>query len=101
MGLLQTSVYVGISAGPVLGGLIAQAVGIRGTFFVAGAMLAIAGGFVWQFGHEHFSPPSITNRPGFIETVGIGRRSPILLPRMGTLLLRRLSSAIGFPILPT
>src|SRR5207237_6267813 len=45
MGLLQTSVYVGISAGPVLGGLIAQAVGIRGTFFVAGAMLAVAGIF--------------------------------------------------------
>src|SRR5205823_12705945 len=42
MGLLQTSVYVGISAGPVLGGLSAHAVGIRGTVFVAGAMLALA-----------------------------------------------------------
>jgi len=100
MGLLQTSVYVGISAGPVLGGLIAQAVGIRGTFFVAGAMLAIAGVFVWQFVHEHFSPPSITKRPGFIETVGIGLRSPILMPLMVTLLLVQLSSAIVFPILP-
>src|SRR5438132_267032 len=54
MGVLQTSVYVGISAGPVLGGLVAQAVGIRGTFFVAGAMLAIAGIFVWQFVHGQF-----------------------------------------------
>jgi DHA1 family multidrug resistance protein-like MFS transporter len=100
MGLLQTSVYVGISAGPVLGGLVAQAVGIRGTFFVAGAMLAIAGIFVWQFVHEHFSPPSAVKRPGFIETVRIGLRSPILMPLMVTLLLVQLSSAIVFPILP-
>jgi DHA1 family multidrug resistance protein-like MFS transporter len=100
MGLLQTSVYVGISAGPVLGGLIAQAVGIRGTFFVAGAMLAIAGIFVWQFVHEHFTPPSTTRRPGFFKTVRIGLRSPILMPLMVTLLLVQLSSAIVFPILP-
>ena len=100
MGLLQTSVYVGISAGPVLGGLIAQAVGIRGTFFVAGAMLAIAGIFVWQFVHEHFTPPSMTKRPGFLKSVGIGLRSPILMPLMVTLLLVQLSSAIVFPILP-
>src|SRR5436309_14214209 len=43
MGQLQTSVYAGISAGPVLGGVLAQVVGIRGTFFVAGAMLVMAG----------------------------------------------------------
>ena len=100
MGLLQTSVYVGISAGPVLGGLIAQAVGIRGTFFVAGAMLAVAGIFVWQFVHEHFTPPSMTKRPGFFQTVGIGLRSPILMPLMVTLLLVQLSTAIVFPMLP-
>src|SRR5437588_3895929 len=67
MGQLQTSVYVGIAAGPVMGGVIAQVIGIRGTFFVAGAMLAAGGIFVWQFVHEHFSPPSIVKRPGFIE----------------------------------
>src|ERR1700716_2302891 len=100
MGLLQTSFYVGISAGPVLGGLIAQAVGIRGTFFVAGAMLAIAGIFVWQFVHEHFTPPSTIKRPGFFKTVGIGLRSPVLMPLMVTLFLVQLSSAIVFPILP-
>src|SRR5438445_8911266 len=76
MGLLQTSVYVGISAGPVLGGLIAQAVGIRGTFFVDGAMLAIAGVFVWHFVHEHFSPPSLETRTGIIDTSSIRTRSP-------------------------
>jgi MFS transporter, DHA1 family, multidrug resistance protein len=100
MGLLQTSVYVGISAGPVLGGVIAQAVGIRATFFVAGAMLAAAGIFVWQFVHEHFTPPTLTRSPGFFESVGIGLRSRTLMPLMVTLLLVQLSTAIVFPILP-
>ena len=100
MGQLQTSVYVGIAAGPVLGGLIAQAVGIRGTFFVAGAMLIAAGLLVWQFVHEHFTPPSLTKRPGFFATLGIGLRSRTLLPLMVTLLVVQLSTAIVLPILP-
>src|SRR2546423_9861913 len=100
MGLLQTSVYVGISAGPVMGGVIAQAVGIRATFFVAGAMLAAAGLIVWQFVHEHFTPPTLTRRPGFVEGLGIGLRSKSLMALMVTLLLVQLSSAIVFPILP-
>ena len=100
MGLLQTSVYVGISAGPVMGGVIAQAVGIRATFFVAGAMLAAAGLIVWQFVHEHFTPPTLSRRPGFVESLGIGLRSKSLMALMVTLLLVQLSSAIVFPILP-
>ncbi len=100
MGQLQTSVYVGIAAGPVMGGVIAQAVGIRGTFFIAGAMLAIGGVFVWQFVHEHFTPPS-TRRPlGFFESLRLGLRSRTLMPLMVTLLLVQLSTAIVFPILP-
>src|SRR5438132_1981569 len=85
MGLLQTSVYVGISAGPVMGGVIAQAVGIRGTFFIAGAMLAIGGVFVWQFVHEHFMPPSTTRPLGFFESLRLGLRSRTLMPLMVTL----------------
>jgi MFS transporter, DHA1 family, multidrug resistance protein len=100
MGLLQTSAYIGISGGPVLGGIIAQVVGIRGTFFVAGAMLAIAGVFVWQFVHEHFPPPAAVQRRGFFQTLGRGLRSPTLMPLMVTLLLVQLASAIVLPILP-
>ncbi len=100
MGQLQTSVYVGIAAGPVLGGLIAQAVGIRGTFFVAGAMLVAAGLLIWQFVHEHFTPPSLAKRPGFFQTLGLGLRSRTLLPLMVTLLVVQLSTAIVLPILP-
>jgi DHA1 family multidrug resistance protein-like MFS transporter len=100
MGILQTSVYVGISAGPVMGGIIAQLVGIRGTFFLAGAMLVLAGLLVWQLVHEHFPLPATSRRPGFFRTLGRGIRSRALMPLMVTLLLVQLSSAIVFPILP-
>ena len=100
MGILQTSVYVGISAGPVMGGVIAQAVGIRGTFFVAGAMLAVAGLFVWQFVHEHFAPSTGGPRPRFVQVLWLGLRSRELMPLIVTLMLVQLSSAIVFPVLP-
>ena len=100
MGQLQTSVYVGIAAGPVMGGVIAQVIGIRGTFFVAGAMLAAGGIFVWQFVHEHFTPPSTTRPLSFSESLRLGLRSRTLMPLMVTLLLVQLSTAIVFPILP-
>jgi DHA1 family multidrug resistance protein-like MFS transporter len=100
MGMLQTSVYVGISAGPVVGGAIAQVVGIRGTFFVAGAMLALGGVLVLFFVHEHFPLPTTMRRPGFFQVLGRAARSPVLMPLIVTLLLVQLSSAIVFPILP-
>jgi DHA1 family multidrug resistance protein-like MFS transporter len=100
MGILQTSVYVGISAGPVVGGVIAELVGIRGTFFVAGALLVVSGVFIWQFVHEHFAPSSTVRRPGFFHVLGRGLRSRSLMPLIVTLLMVQLSSAIVFPILP-
>lgn len=100
MGLLQTSAYLGISAGPVLGGVIAQAVGIRGSFFVAGALLVAAGVVVWQLVHEHFAVPSTQPRPGFWQSVRSGVTSRTLLPLLVALLLIQLSTAIVFPILP-
>jgi DHA1 family multidrug resistance protein-like MFS transporter len=100
MGLLQTSAYLGISAGPVLGGVIAQAVGIRGSFFVAGALLVAAGLVVWQLVHEHFPMPSTQTRPRFLRSLGAGVTSPTLMPLLVALLLIQLSTAIVFPILP-
>jgi MFS transporter, DHA1 family, multidrug resistance protein len=100
MGILQTSVYVGISAGPVVGGVIAEVVGIRGTFVIAGAMLAVAGLLVWVFVHEHYPLPSTVRRLGFFTMLGRGVRSPTLMPLMVTLLMVQLASAIVLPILP-
>src|SRR2546423_4035389 len=94
MGQLQTSVYVGIAAGPVMGGVIAQAVGIRGTFFIAGAMLAIGGVFVWQFVHQHFPPPPTTRPLGFFESLPLGPRFAHPMPLVAPPCVGHLSTRV-------
>src|SRR5207245_666128 len=99
MGLLQTSAYLGIAGGPTLGGLVAEAVGIRGTFVVAGALLGGGGAAVWLFVHEHYQPLT-ERRPGFIRSLQVGLSSPAVRPLLVVLFLIQVSSAIVFPILP-
>jgi MFS transporter, DHA1 family, multidrug resistance protein len=41
MGMLQTVQFIGISAGPVLGGLVASAIGFRGTFHMTAGLMVI------------------------------------------------------------
>jgi len=100
MGLLQTSAYLGIAGGPVVGGVIAEVVGLRGTFFVAGALLAGAGLLVWQFVHEHFPPPSAQRRPSFLASLRAGMANPALAPMLAVVFLIQISTSIVFPILP-
>lgn len=56
MGLLQTAVYSGVSVGPILGGVVADTVGVRPSFLVTGALLAMAGLIVHLFVHEDAKP---------------------------------------------
>jgi MFS family permease len=41
MGVFQTAQFVGVSAGPVFGGLIAAAIGFRGTFHVTAGLMVL------------------------------------------------------------
>lgn len=100
MGLLQTSVFVGIAGGPVLGGIIAEVVGIRGTFIVAGLFLIAAGAGVWLLVHEHFDPLRDQQRVRFFQALHAGITSPTLLPLLVVLFLVQMSTGIVFPILP-
>lgn len=56
MGLLQTAVYSGVSVGPLVGGVLADAVGLRSSFLATGALLAMAGLTVHLFVHEDVKP---------------------------------------------
>ena len=69
LGLLQMAIYAGGSVGSLLGGLIADTMGYRPTFWVTGALLFIAGVLVTAFVHEEFTPPA--------EKEG-GTRAPML-----------------------
>jgi len=57
LGLLQMAVYLGSSVGPLLGGLIADNLGFRATFWVTGGLLFTAGLLVAALVREEFTPP--------------------------------------------
>ena len=56
LGLLQTSIFVGSSAGPLFGGVISDFYGHRETFIVTAFFLAAAGGLVALLVKENFTP---------------------------------------------
>jgi MFS transporter, DHA1 family, multidrug resistance protein len=56
LGLLQTAIFAGASFGPLVGGLLADRIGPRPTFLVAGAMLAAAGVLSVLVVREAFTP---------------------------------------------
>lgn len=62
MGLMQTGQWAGIAIGPVLGGVLSYAVGIRYSFMVT-AVLLLAGGLIVMLGvKEDFVPPANRQR---------------------------------------
>lgn len=62
MGLMQTGQWAGIAIGPVLGGVLSYAVGIRYSFMVT-AVLFLVGGLIVMLGvKEEFVPPANRQR---------------------------------------
>ncbi len=58
MGLLMTAVYVGNSVGPLLGGMAADSLGYKSTFFITGGLLLIGGLIVLFLVKENFERPA-------------------------------------------
>lgn len=57
LGMMQTAVFAGASIGPLFGGLLADFLGFREAFIVAGAMLFAGALIVLLLVHEDFTPP--------------------------------------------
>ena len=103
LGLLQMAVYSGASAGPLLGGLVADHFGYRTAFVVTGALLFLAGVTVAIFVHEEFEPPhrEAGSRKGdFWLGVRAVFRSRELLVVLGIELMLRLGARIMGPVFP-
>jgi MFS transporter, DHA1 family, multidrug resistance protein len=56
LGMIQTAVIAGASIGPFLGGISADLVGYRSTFYLSAAVLGSAGLIVLLLVHEQFRP---------------------------------------------
>ena len=58
MSSLMVAVFAGNTVGPLVGGLIADAVGFKPTFFITAALLTIGGLIILFFVHERFERPA-------------------------------------------
>ncbi len=112
LGTLQMAIYVGASAGPLVGGVVADTLGYRAAFFVTGGLLLIAALGVLVFVKEPDqtdpAPDDPTTSPD--EEVTLGRRvlnhlAPVLtsaplLTVLGVRLVMRFASCLPRPTLP-
>jgi DHA1 family multidrug resistance protein-like MFS transporter len=97
------AIYSGASAGPLLGGLVADHFGYRAAFVVTGALLFLAGITVAIFVHEEFEPPHCevgSQKGDFWLGVRAVLRSRELLGVLSIELVMRLGTRIMVPVLP-
>lgn len=62
MGLIQVGMWSGVSLGPFMGGIIADAVGYQASYLITAVMLGGTWLLVWLCVEENFVPPSIETR---------------------------------------
>jgi len=102
LGLLQMAIYLGGSVGPLIGGLIADTMGYRPTFWVTGALLFIAGVLVSALVREHFVPPEKTQaeRPPLWEGWLLVLHTRALMIALSLRVMMRMAVRVADPVLP-
>jgi MFS transporter, DHA1 family, multidrug resistance protein len=102
IGLLQMAVYLGSSVGPLLGGLIADSLGYRATFWTTGVLLFLAGVLVSALVREQFTPPAEEGekKPRLLDSLLLVLRTRALLSVFGIRMLMNMALGVIAPILP-
>ncbi len=103
LGLLQMAIYLGASVGPLLGGLIADRVGYRATFWVTGGLLFSAGVLTAILVHEEFASPEEENgqkKPHLWDGLVMVLRTRALVIILGVSVLMRMGAYVIGPMLP-
>jgi len=99
LGLMQVAVFLGMSLGPWIGGMIADILGYRLTFVAGGAILLVGGILVMIGAKEKFIRPSAISlkRSGSMRTLFA---LPGFVSLMVVFLLFHFSVNIAIPIIP-
>ncbi|MCE5251780.1 MFS transporter [bacterium] len=99
LGLMQTAVLLGSSAGPLMGGVLADNLGFRIPCGLAAIMLFIGAIVVIFWAIERFVPPRNNKIEGFKTMVGI-LKTPGFLVIMAIFFLVYMLNTMFIPILP-
>ena len=103
LGMMQMAVFSGASAGPLLGGILADQLGYRPTFVVAGALLFISAIIVATQVREQFERPTTTRQitaadaPATLSALLLGSA---MLAMLSVLFVLRVASSAIQPIMP-
>lgn len=100
LGIMQTSVFVGTSIGPLLGGVVADNFGYRLSFAAGGVSLFISGLLVLFFVKEHRTPGPASQAPPFWGDLGSALRIPVIPAMIGTYFAIQFGATVVTPILP-
>lgn len=100
LGMLQMAVFLGGSIGPLLGGLLADALGYRPTFWITGGLLLASGIFVSLLVREEFVPPTAKEgKSSLIDGLLVVLRTQPLMVVFGVRVLMRLAANVVSPIM--
>ena len=101
LGLMQMAVFSGSAVGPLLGGVLADTLGYRVTFLLAGSMLFLGGWIVLLLVKEEFERPATgpSSRDAGLSTLHLLWQPALLAVIVGLLALRSASGALQ-PIVP-
>jgi DHA1 family multidrug resistance protein-like MFS transporter len=102
MGLLQMAQFTSATAGPLIGGLLADTVGFRETFILTAALFGVAG-LLLAFGvKEEFVPPAERRGPieTFVKNMQDVATSRTALTMIGVIFLVNASLAYFRPVIP-
>lgn len=100
VGLLQMTTFIGASAGPLLGGYLADQYGFRMAFGVTGVLMVLSGLIVFGGVPEALPAPRRGVRMGFLDGLGEAMRSRSIVSMVLVLFLFQFAATVVAPVLP-
>lgn len=102
LGLIQMAIYLGSTAGPFLGGFVADQFGYRPTFWITGAFLFLAGVVTTWLVREKFTPvdlPSEKRSPSLWQGLVMVFSTRALMILFGIRVLERMAIQVVGPVM--
>jgi MFS family permease len=100
LGLVQMAVFTSQTVGPVVGGLMAQAVGFRLTFALGGLMYVVSFFLCLFFVKEDFQRPAPEARTSYIGNLRTVVRAPAMLLLITVMFLVSSAAVFVRPVIP-
>jgi len=99
LGLVQMAVFTSQTVGPVVGGIMAEAVGFRMTFALGGLMYVVSFVLCLIFVEEHFTPAT-GERPSYVQNLRDVMRVPSMLLLITVMFLVSSAAVFVRPVIP-